>query len=45
MVKKKLIKLRDSSVKLETVNKLEEVIYSNLLERDRDNKIDLILNV
>ena len=44
MVKKKLIKLRDSSVKLETVNKLEEVIYSDLLERDRDNKIDLILN-
>ena len=44
MVKKKLIKLRDSSVKLETVNKLEEVIYSDLLERDRDNKINLILN-
>ena len=44
MVKKKLIKLRDSSVKLENVNKLEEVIYSDLLERDRDNKIDLILN-
>ena len=43
MVKKKLIKLRDSSVKLETVNKLEEVIYSDLLERDRDNKINLIL--
>jgi len=44
MVKKKLIKLRDSSVKLESVNKLEEVIYSDLLERDRDNKINLILN-
>lgn len=44
MVKKKLIKLRESSIKLENVNKLEEVIYSDLLERDRDNKIDLILN-
>jgi hypothetical protein len=43
MVKKKLIKLRESSIKLENVNKLEEVIYSDLLERDRDNKIDLIL--
>jgi hypothetical protein len=45
MVKKKLIKLRESSIKLESVNKLEEFIYSNLLERDRDNKINLILNV
>jgi len=45
MVKKKLIRLRESSISLEGVNKLEEVIYSNLLERDRDNKIDLILNV
>lgn len=44
IVKKKLIKLRDNSIKLESVNKLEEVIYSDLLERDRDNKIDLILN-
>ena len=43
MVKKKLIKLRESSIKLENVNKLEEVIYSDILERDRDNKIDLIL--
>jgi hypothetical protein len=43
MVKKKLIKLRESSIKLESVNKLEEFIYSDLLERDRDNKIDLIL--
>jgi hypothetical protein len=45
MVKKKLIRLRESSISLEGVNKLEEVIYSNLLERDRDNKINLILNV
>lgn len=44
IVKKKLIKLRESSVKLENVNKLEEVIYSDLLERDRDSKINLILN-
>jgi hypothetical protein len=44
IVKKKLIKLRESSIKLENVNKLEEVIYSDLLERDRDNKINLILN-
>ena len=44
MVKKKLIKLRETSISLEGVNKLEEVIYSDLLERDRDNKIDLILN-
>ena len=43
LVKKKLISLRESSLKLENVNKLEEVIYSDLLERDRDNKIDLIL--
>ena len=44
IVKKKLIKLRDNSIKLESVNKLEEVIYSDLLEKDRDNKINLILN-
>ncbi len=44
MVKKKLIKLRESSIKLESVNKLEEFIYSDLLEKDRDNKINLILN-
>ena len=44
MVKKKLIKLRETSTPLENVNKLEEVIYSDLLERDRDNKINLILN-
>ena len=44
MIKKKLIKLRESSIKLESVNKLEEFIYSDLLERDRDNKINLILN-
>jgi hypothetical protein len=44
MVKKKLIRLRESSIKLENVNKLEEVIYSDLLEIDRDNKINLILN-
>lgn len=44
LIKKKLIKLRDNSVKLENVNKLEEVIYSDLLERDRDSKINLILN-
>jgi hypothetical protein len=44
MVKKKLIKLRETSIKLENVNKLEEVIYSDLLEIDRDNKINLILN-
>lgn len=43
IVKKKLIKLRDNSIKLESVNKLEEVIYSDLLEKDRDNKINLIL--
>jgi hypothetical protein len=43
-IKKKLIKLRVNSVKMESVNKLEEAIYSNLLERDRDNKINLILN-
>lgn len=43
MVKKKLIKLRESSIKLENVNKLKEVIYSDLLEKDRDNKINLIL--
>lgn len=43
-VKRKLIKLRDNSVKLKSVNKLEEVIYSDLLERDRDNKINSILN-
>ena len=44
MVKKKLIKLRGNSIELESVNKLEEVINSDLLERDRDNKINLILN-
>ena len=44
IVKKKLIKLRETSTPLENVNKLEEVIYSDLLERDRDNKINLILN-
>jgi hypothetical protein len=44
IVKKKLIKLRETSIQLESVNRLEEVIYSDLLERDRDNKIDLILN-
>lgn len=44
IVEKKLIKLRETSISLEGVNKLEEVIYSDLLERDRDNKIDLILN-
>jgi len=44
IVKNKLIKLRESSLKLENVNKLEEVIYSDLLERDRDNKINLLLN-
>lgn len=44
MIKKKLIKLRDNSIELENINKLEEVIYSDLLERDRDNKINLILN-
>jgi hypothetical protein len=43
MVKKKLIKLRETSIQLESVNKLEEVIYSDLLERDRDNKINSIL--
>ena len=43
MVKNKLIKLRESSISLEGVNKLEEVIYSDLLEKDRDNKINLIL--
>lgn len=42
-IKKKLIKLRVNSVKMESVNKLEEAIYSNLLERDRDNKITKIL--
>ena len=44
IVKKKLIKLKNNSIKLESVNKLEEVIYSDLLERDRDSKINLILN-
>ena len=44
MIKKKLIKLRDNSVKLESVNKLEEIIYSDLIERNRDNKINSILN-
>ena len=44
MVKKKLIKLRETSISLEGVNKLEEVIYSDLLEKDRDSKINLILN-
>lgn len=44
MIKKKLTKLRDNSIELESVNKLEEVIYSDLLERDRDSKINLILN-
>jgi hypothetical protein len=44
MIKKKLIKLRVNSIELESVNKLEEVINSDLLERNRDNKIDLILN-
>jgi hypothetical protein len=44
MIKKKLIKLRVNSIELESVNKLEEVINSDLLERDRDNKINLILN-
>lgn len=43
-IKKKLIKLRINSIKLESLNKLEDVIYSNLLERDRDSKINLILN-
>ena len=31
-------------IELESVNKLEGVINSDLLERDRDNKINLILN-
>ena len=44
MIKKKLIKLRVNSIELESVNKLEGVINSDLLERDRDNKINLILN-
>lgn len=44
ITKKKLNNLKHNSIKLENVNKLEEVIYSNLIERDRDNKIDLILN-
>lgn len=44
ILKKKLIRLRESSIKLENVSKLEEVIYSDLLERDRDKKINLILN-
>jgi hypothetical protein len=44
LIKKKLIKLREDSIKIESINKLEEVIYSDLLERDRDSKINLILN-
>lgn len=44
MIKKKLIKLRVNSIELESVNKLEEVINSDLLGRNRDNKINLILN-
>lgn len=44
MIKKKMQKLTETSILLESVNSLEEVIYSDLLERDRDNKIKLILN-